>query len=120
MNITPTATNSTCVIDNPKYVEDQQQDTSIQSLSEESSDEEVEEFTQGPLGNKFMDTKQFLELMKVPHVFLNEIPTGRKDGMYFFLGNSEGIPRHQHKQHTRPKTAPGLGGIKGLGNLDTE
>ena len=68
MNIIPTATNSTCAIDNPKYVEDQQQDTSIQSLSEESSDEEVEEFTQGPLGNKFMDTKQFLVLMKVPRL----------------------------------------------------
>ena len=75
--------------DDPEYAEDQLQDTTIQSPCEESSDEEVEVFTRGPLGNKFMDAKQIIEHMKAPHVLLTEIPKGRKDGMYFLLDNCE-------------------------------
>ena len=86
--------------DDPEYVEDQLQDTTIQSPCEESSDEEVELFTRGPLGNKFMDTKQIIELMKASHVLLTEIPKGRKDGMYFLLDNCENIQRRQHNDNS--------------------
>ena len=109
-DVTPVAV-PTCAIDDPEYAEDvhisreiddfteqpapdfisedslqSQQDTTNSSVSEseESSDEEVE-YVRGPLGNKFMDTKQILELLKSPHALLPDIPTGRKDGMYFFL-----------------------------------
>ena len=106
MDVTPVAV-PTCAIDDPEYAEDvhisreiddfteqpapdfisedslqSQQDTTNSSVSEseESSDEEVE-YVRGPLGNKFMDTKQILELLKSPHALLSDIPTGRKDGM---------------------------------------
>ena len=47
-----------------------------------------------------MDTNQILELLKSPHALLPDIPTGRKDGMYFFLDNSDNIERRQHNDHS--------------------
>ena len=35
-----------------------------------------ENFSSGPLGNKFMDTMTILDLLKAPHILLEEIPTG--------------------------------------------
>ena len=68
-------------------------------ISLESSDEEMESsvtkslneenFSSGPLGNKFMDTLTILDLLKAPHTLLEEIPTGRKDGMFYFINNEK-------------------------------
>ena len=64
-----------------------------------SSDEEEVDQVQGLLGNKFMDTRKVLELLQNPHTPLSEIPTGRKDAVYFFIDNSYNVERRKQKQH---------------------
>ena len=82
----------------------------VSSESSESSDEEMESsatqsmnevnFSPGPLGNKFMDTRTILDLLKAPHSLMEEIPTGRKDGMFYFVNNEENIKRRGNKEHS--------------------
>ncbi|XP_053375386.1 uncharacterized protein LOC128547267 isoform X2 [Mercenaria mercenaria] len=54
-------------------------------------DNEPEEFSCGPLGNKFMDLHNTVNVFKGPYVILEEIPCGRKDGMYFVVDNTINI-----------------------------
>jgi hypothetical protein len=59
-------------------------------------DEEIgREFQPGPL-KKFMDLETTLNIFKDPHdVLLDEVPTGRKDGMFYVLDNSINIQKRQ-------------------------
>ena len=45
-----------------------------------------------------MDTKKIIELMKGPHTLLPDIPTGRKDGMFFSLDNGTNAERRRKKK----------------------
>ncbi|KAH3709070.1 hypothetical protein DPMN_068530 [Dreissena polymorpha] len=47
-------------------------------------------FIPGPL-TKFMELQETLAILKGPHVVLQEIPTGWKDGMFFVVDNSDNI-----------------------------
>ncbi|KAH3864206.1 hypothetical protein DPMN_027222 [Dreissena polymorpha] len=38
-----------------------------------------------------MELQETLAILKGPHVVLQEIPTGRKDGMFFVVDNSDNI-----------------------------
>ncbi|KAH3861976.1 hypothetical protein DPMN_024929 [Dreissena polymorpha] len=53
-------------------------------------DTEMPIFIPGPL-TKFMELQETLAILKGPHVVLQEIPTGRKDGMFFVVDNSDNI-----------------------------
>ena len=60
------------------------------------SERESEEFRPGPLGKKFMDFKQTLNVFRGPYAVFEEIPPGRKDGMYFVIDNSPNISKRQN------------------------
>jgi hypothetical protein len=49
-----------------------------------------EAFVPGPL-KKFMEMPELLNLFKSPYTVLNEIPTSRKDGMYFIINNEHNV-----------------------------
>ena len=49
------------------------------------TDNEEETVPPGPLNNNYLPTDIVLQIMKGPHVKLPEIPTGRKENVYFVL-----------------------------------
>ena len=58
-----------------------------------SEDETEDSFQPGPRGNKYMEIHKTVKLLEGPTALLNEIPKGRKDGLYFIIDNSESIER---------------------------
>ena len=47
-----------------------------------------------------MNTRTILDLLKAPHSLMEEIPTGRKDGKFYFINNEENIKRRGNKEHS--------------------
>ena len=76
-------------------MEFRQLDEDTQSGEDDVSDEEIEiTFKPGPLDNKYMGIKDTIQLLQSPFTTIEEIPRGRKDGMYFLLDNSSNIESH--------------------------
>ena len=71
-------------------------DSRTTDLNENDTTESSEiEFIHGPL-KKFMDITTTLQILSGPHTPLEEIPTGRKDGMYFVMDNSLNITKRDN------------------------
>ncbi|WAQ94063.1 hypothetical protein MAR_006534 [Mya arenaria] len=60
-----------------------------------SSNTESNTFQPGPL-KKFLELDKVIEIFKGPYVVLNEIPIGRKDGMYYIVNNEENNERRSN------------------------
>ena len=64
-----------------------------ESDGDDISDDEIEvSFQPGPL-SKYMEIHETVKILEGPHTILDEIPKGRKDGMYFIIENTENIER---------------------------
>ena len=48
-----------------------------------------------------MDTSKILELLRTPHNPLPEMPTGRKDAVYFFIDSSYNAERRKQKENSQ-------------------
>ncbi|KAL3892167.1 hypothetical protein ACJMK2_004401 [Sinanodonta woodiana] len=65
--------------------------TDITAIDSEEDDElYLDDFVPGHL-KKFMDLRSVMDVMKEQQVVLKEIPSGRKDGMYFIISNVDNI-----------------------------
>ena len=80
-------------------MEFRQLDEDQQSGEDDVSDEEIEiTFEPGALENKYIEIKETIWLVQSPFTTLEEIPRGRKDGMYFLLDNSSNIEKEKLKE----------------------
>ena len=70
------------------------------NISYEEEEEEVT-FQPGPLGNKYMDIHEAAKILEGPYTILKEIPMGRKDGMFYIIGNEDNLERRRNGDHSR-------------------
>ena len=94
MEVSPETSNNSeieaqIVIQKTEYESESETEKSLN----ENEIENDNEFSPGPLGNKFMDIQTTLNLFRAPHSALNEIPPSRKDGMYFIVDNSNNVEK---------------------------
>jgi hypothetical protein len=61
-----------------------------------ATEDDLEDFKAGPLGNKFMDLDTIVNVFKGPYAVLTDIPTGRKDGMYFVVDNEVNVENRKN------------------------
>ena len=68
---------------------------SIESMDEFSDDDSESVFQPGPLENKCVEVNETVTLLQGLYRTLDEIPPGRKDGMFFILENGINIRRRE-------------------------
>ena len=68
-----------------------------QNITEEAlPDDKIENtFQPGPL-TKYMEIHELVQLLQSPYSMLDEIPRGRKDGMYYIIENTSNVERRKN------------------------